>query len=176
MRRDRRRQIAILTAIAVSLLLPIAWSLRMRGAWAAAIAHDGYAFAFTFRTAAGFLKDLSGGGLVLTGLLLAGAVYGYSSSAIPSSAKHLFGLTALTAVCGAVASDALAGYFTSPRQAIYCLCGMIALAAAGWERFQSRYSLQAVAALGLFAAVSLAKDVSVVRSKEDWKAASQMLT
>jgi hypothetical protein len=28
----------------------------------------------------------------------------------------------------------------------------------------------------LYAAVSLAKDVSVVRSKEDWKAASEMLT
>jgi hypothetical protein len=174
----------------VSLLPPIAWSLRMRGAWAAAIAHDGYKFAFTFRTAAGFLKDLSGGGLVLTGLLVAGAVYGYVPGAqaegsvvrdkqrtgIHRSAKHLLGLTALTAICGAVASDALAGYFTSPRQAIYCLCGLIALAGVGWERFQTKYPLPAVVVLGLFAAVSLAKDVSVVRSKEDWKAASQMLT
>jgi 4-amino-4-deoxy-L-arabinose transferase-like glycosyltransferase len=176
MRRDRRRQVAILAAIAVSLLPPIAWSLRMRGAWAAAIAHDGYTFAFTFRTAAGFLKDLSGGGLVLTALLFAGAIYGYSISAIPPYAKHLLGLTALTAICGAVASDALAGYFTSPRQAIYCLCGLMALAAVGWERFQGKHPLLAVLALGLFAAVSLAKDVSVVRSKEDWKAASEMLT
>jgi hypothetical protein len=33
-----------------------------------------------------------------------------------------------------------------------------------------------VLALSLFAAASLARDVSVVRSKEDWKAASRMLT
>jgi 4-amino-4-deoxy-L-arabinose transferase-like glycosyltransferase len=176
MRRDRRRQFAILAAIAVGLLLPIAWSLRMRGAWAAAIAHDGYTFAFSFRTAAGFLKDLSGGGLILTTLLVAGAVYGYAGSAIPRSAKNLLGLTTLTAICGAVASDALAGYFTSPRQAIYCLVGLIALAAVGWERLRIKYPLPAVLVLGLVAAVSLAKDVSVVRSKEDWKAASQMLT
>jgi 4-amino-4-deoxy-L-arabinose transferase-like glycosyltransferase len=175
MRRNRTRQVPILFAIAVSLLPPIAWSLRMRGAWAAAIAHDGYKFAFTFRTAAGFLKDLSGGGLVLTALLLAGAIYGYAGSGI-RSAKNLLGLTALTAICGAVASDALAGYFTSPRQAIYCLCGLIALAAVGWERLQTQYPLPAVLALTLFAAGSLVKDVSVVRSKEDWKAASQMLT
>jgi 4-amino-4-deoxy-L-arabinose transferase-like glycosyltransferase len=176
MRRDRSRQIVVLAAIAMSLLLPIAWSLRMRGAWAAAIVHDGYTFAFTFRTAAGFLKDLSGGGLILTALLLAGAIYGYSIPAIPPYAKHLLGLTALTAICGAVASDALAGYFTSPRQAIYCLCGLIALAAVGWERLRSNHPLPAIVVLGLFATVSLAKDISVVRSKEDWKAASQMLT
>ncbi len=176
LRRNRRRQIAIVAAIVMSLLLPVAWSLRMRNAWAAAIAHDGYTFALTFRTAAGFLKDLSGGGLVLTGLLFAGAIYGCAGSRVSRSAKHLLSLTTLTAVCGAVASDALAGYFTSPRQAIYCLCGLIALAAVGWESFRSKYPMPAILLLGLFAAVSLAKDVSVVRSKEDWKAASQMLT
>jgi hypothetical protein len=190
MRRDRSRQISIITAIAASLMLPIAWSLRMRGAWAQAIAHDGYTFSFTLRTAAGFLKDLSGGGLVVTALLVIAAIYGCVPSAqaegsvvrdrqrdaVPRSARHLLGLTALTAICGAVASDALAGYFTSPRQAIYCLCGVIVLAAAGWQRFRSQYPLPAVLALGLFAAASLAKDVSVVRSKEDWKAGSQMLT
>jgi hypothetical protein len=176
MRRDRSRQFAILAAIAASLLLPIAWSLRMRSAWEAAIAHDGYTFSLTFRTAVGFLKDLSGGGLILTGLLFAAAIYGCAGSRAPRSAKHLLGLTALTAICGALASDALAGYFTSPRQAIYCLCGLIALAAVGWERFRTKYPLPAVLLLSLFAAVSLAKDVSVVRSKEDWKAASRMLT
>jgi 4-amino-4-deoxy-L-arabinose transferase-like glycosyltransferase len=189
MRRDRGRQVAILAAIAVSLLLPIAWSLRMRGAWAQAIVHDGYTFVFTFRTAAGFLKDVTGGGLVLTALLFAGAIYGCIPAAQAErsaardrerpgntrSAKYLLGLTALTAICGAVASDALAGYFTSPRQAIYCLCGLIALAALGWERLRSKYPVPAVLVLGLFAAVALAKDVSVVRSKEDWKAASRML-
>jgi 4-amino-4-deoxy-L-arabinose transferase-like glycosyltransferase len=179
-RRDRGRQVAILAAIAVSLLLPIVWSLRMRSAWAQAIAHDGYTFSFTFRTAAGFLKDISGGGLVLTTLLLVAAIYGYVRSAqeysiVPRSSRRVLGLTALTAICGAVASDAVAGYFTSPRQAIYCLCGLIALAAVGWERLRSKYPLPAVLVLGLFAAVALAKDVSVVRSKEDWKAASRML-
>jgi hypothetical protein len=53
---------------------------------------------------------------------------------------------------------------------------LIVLAAAGWEYLQNRYSLPAIAALGLFAAVSLGRDVSVVRPKEDWKAASRMLT
>jgi hypothetical protein len=181
MRRNRSRQIAIVGAIITSLLLPVAWSFRMRSAWEAAIAHDGYTFSLTFRTAAGFLKDLSGGGLVLTTLLLIAVIYGYARSdrqysVIPRSSMSLLGLTALTTICGALASDALAGYFISPRQAIYCLCGVITLATVGWERFRSKYPLPAVLALGLFAAVSLAKDVSVVRSKEDWKAASQMLT
>jgi len=175
MRRDRGRQMAILAAIGVGILVPLAWSLRMRNAWAQAIVHDSYTFAFTARTAAGFLKDLTGGGLVSTVLLFGGAVYGYLRSNISRQGKHLLGLTALLAVCGAVASDALAGYFTSPRQAIYCLCGLIVLAAAGWERLQTRFPLPAILAVAVFAVVSLANDVSVVRSKEDWRAASRML-
>jgi len=174
-RRDRSRQLALLAAIGVGVLIPVAWSLRMRNAWAQAIVHDHYTFAVTFRTVAGFLKDLTGGGLVCTGLLVVGAVYGYARANLPEQGKHLLVLTVLTAICGAVASDALAGYFTSPRQAIYCLCGLIVLAAAGGERLQSRYPLPAILAVTVFAAVSLARDVSVVRSKEDWKAASGML-
>jgi 4-amino-4-deoxy-L-arabinose transferase-like glycosyltransferase len=175
MRRDRRRQATLAVTIAISLLPPVAWSLHMREVWTAAIVHDGYTFAFSFRTAAGFLKDISGGGLAVTGLLFAAAVFGYTGSGMARSARYLLGLTVLISICGAVASDALAGYFASPRQAIYCLCGSILLAAAGWESFRSRYPTAAVLALSFFAAVSLAKDVSVVRSKEDWKAASRML-
>jgi len=174
-RRDRGRQIPILAAIGVGILVPLAWSLGMRGAWARSIAFNGYTFAFTFHAVAGFLKDLTGGGVVCTGLLLAGAVYGYFRSGVPQPAKNLLGLTSLTAILGALASDALAGYFSSPRQAIYCLCGLIVLAAVGWERLHSSNPRSAILALGAFAAVSLAKDVSVVRSKEDWKAASRML-
>jgi 4-amino-4-deoxy-L-arabinose transferase-like glycosyltransferase len=176
MRRNRSRQVAILAAIAASVLIPVAWSLHMRNAWAQTIVHDGYTFAFTFHSVFGFLKDITGGGLICTGLLVGAAVYGYFCSSGPRPEKNLLALTVLTAICGAVAADALAGYFTSPRQAIYCLCGLIVLAAAGWEYFQSRYSLPAIVALGLFAGVALARDVSVVRSKEDWKAASLMLT
>jgi hypothetical protein len=176
MRRNRSRQVAILAAIAVGVLIPVAWSLHMRNAWAQAIVHDGYTFAFTFHAAAGFLKDITGGGLICTGLLIGAAVCGYFFSGVPKPAKNLLALTVVTTICGAVAADALAGYFTSPRQAIYCLCGLIVLAAAGWEYLQSRYSLPAFLALGLFAAVALARDVSIVRPKEDWKAASRMLT
>jgi hypothetical protein len=176
MRRDRRRQATIAATIAISLLPPVAWSLHMRDAWTAAIVQDGYTFAFSFRTAAGFLKDISGGGLAVTVLLFAAAIFGYTNSGIVRPARYLLGLTVLISICGAVASDALAGYFASPRQAIYCLCGSILLAAAGWERFRSGYPTAAMLALSLFAAVSLAKDVSVVRSKEDWKAASRMIT
>jgi 4-amino-4-deoxy-L-arabinose transferase-like glycosyltransferase len=175
MRHNRRRQVAILAAIAVSVLIPVAWSLHMREAWAQTIVRDGYTFAFTFHGVAGFLKDITGGGLICTGLLAGAAVYGYFCSGVPKPAKNLLALTIVTAICGAVAADALGGYFTSPRQAIYCLCGLIVLAAAGWEYLQRRYSLPAFVALGLFAAVALARDVSIVRPKEDWKAASLML-
>ena len=175
MRRNRSRQIAIGAAIVVSLGPPIAWSLHMRGAWAAAIVHDGYTFTFGLRTAGGFLKDISGGGLTLTALLIAGACWGLVGPRVPRSAKYLLSLTVLTAICGALASDAVAGYFTSPRQAIYSLCGLVTLGVAGWERFRSRFPLPAMLALGLFASVSLAKDVSVVRSKENWQDASQMI-
>ena len=175
-RQYRSRQIAILAAIGVAALIPIAWSLGMRGAWAHSIAFNGYTFAFTFRTGAGFVKDLTGGGVACTGLLLTAAVYGYGRADIPQPAKRLLALTSLTAICGALASDALAGYFSSPRQAIYCLCGLIVLAVAGWERFQSGNPRLATLVLGAFAAASLEKDVIVLRSKEDWKIASQMLT
>jgi hypothetical protein len=175
MRQDRSRQIAILAAIGVGVLIPVVWSLGMRGAWARAIAFNGYTFAFTFRTVAGFVKDLTSGGVVCTGLLLIAAVHGYSRADILQPAKHLLALTSLAVICGALVSDALAGYFSSPRQAIYCLCGLIVLAAAGWERFQSGNPRLAILMLGAFAAASLVKDVAVVRSKENWKTASQML-
>jgi uncharacterized membrane protein len=176
MRRNRSRQFAILGAIAVGVMIPVAWSLHMRQAWSQAIVHDGYTFAFTFHAVAGFLKDITGGGLICTVLLVAAAALGYLCPRDPRPVKNLLALTVITSICGAVAADALAGYFTSPRQAIYSLLGLIVLAAAGWEYFQSRHSLPAFLALGLFGAVALARDVSVVRPKEDWKTASRMLT
>jgi len=176
LRQDRRRQTGILAAIGIGILIPAIWSLWMRGEWARSIAFNGYTFAFTFRAVAGFVKDLTSGGILCTGFLLAAAVYGYTRADILPPAKHLLALTSLTAICGALASDALAGYFSSPRQAIYCLCGLIVLAAAGWERFQSGNSRLAMLVLAGFVAVSLVKDVAIVRSRENWKTASQMLT
>lgn len=174
--RDRRRQAMIITALLASLILPIAWSLYMRHAWAQAIVHDGYRFDFTLRTVSGFLKDISDAGPIGTGLLVIAAVAGYARIDLSRSGMRLLGLIVLTTICGALVLDAIAGYFTSPRQAIYCLCGLIVLAAAGLERFQRRHALPAALALLVFIGIALAKDFRIVRSKEDWKAASKMLT
>ncbi len=176
MRRDQKRQMALAVAIVLSLMLPVAWSLAMRDAWAETIARVGYTFAFSGRSLYGFLKDLSGGGLVCTGLLFAGAVFGCVRWGAARPVKYLLVLTAFMTVIGALGSDALAGYFTSPRQAIYCLCPLVVLAAAGWQDLLNRYRIPAVAALGLFAVVAAAKDVATVRSKEDWRAASEMVS
>jgi len=174
-RRDRGRQWRLVTAIVASLVLPVAWSLTMRQAWAAAITNNGYAFDGSFRALFGFFKDITGGGVVCTGLLLAGAVFGYSKAEVHGTAKHLLGIIATVAFAGAIASDAAAGYFISPRQAIYCLCGLIPLAAAGWERMRIAQAHTAWLALSLFVAVAVGRDVSVVRSKENWKAASEIV-
>ena len=99
---------------------------------------------------------------------------GFLRADMPRQAKNLLGLIVLVTICGAVASDALAGYFISPRQAIYCLCGLIVLACAGWERLRVRHAVSAWLALAVFTAVALGRDVSVVRSKENWQAASEM--
>jgi hypothetical protein len=176
MRRDQKRQIPFVATIVLSLVLPVAWSLAMRDAWADTITRVGYTFAFSVRSLYGFVKDLSGGGLVCTGLLAAAAVFGCMRSKMPRPVKYLLGLTAVTTIAGALASDALAGYFTSPRQAIYCLCPLIVLAAAGWEETLREHRMPAIAALGLFAVAALAKDVSIVRSKENWKSASALVT
>ncbi len=176
LRRDRKRQIPFVVAIVLSLLLPVAWSLAMRNAWADSITRAGYTFAFSARSLYGFLKDLSGGGLVCTGLLTAAAVFACVRSKMLRPVKYLLGLTAATAIAGALGSDALAGYFTSPRQAIYCLCPLLVLAAAGWEETRRKYRMPAIAALGLFTVAALAKDVSIVRSKENWQAASALVT
>jgi len=175
MRRNRRRQAALTAAIAMSLVLPVAWSLMMRHYWAESIVRGGYSFALTARTAYGFLKDISGGGLVCTGLLLLGAGVAFTRSKIPGPVKYLLGLTIGITVFGAVASDAVAGYFVSARQTIYCLAGLIVLAAGGWEWVRNRSRAAALGALGLFTVAALVSDVSVVRSKEDWKAATKMV-
>ncbi len=175
MRGAGARQLRIGGAIVLSALPPILWSLHMRDAWASAIVHDHYTFAFSLRAALGFLKDITGGGLVGTALLALAAGYGYARSSLKLPAKRLLAITVITAIVGAFAADALAGYFTSPRQAIYCLSGLIVPAAAGWEQLRLRHRWPAVLAAVLFIAVSLGKDVSVVRSKEDWKSASRMV-
>lgn len=175
MRHDRRRQLAVGGTIALSLVLPVVWSLVMRHYWADSIVRGGYTFTFNLRSAYGFVKDISGGGVVCSGLLSVGACLGLMRASIPVSLKYLFGLTIGITVCGAVAADAAAGYFISARQAIYCLGAVIVLAASGWEWVRSRYPRAALAALGLFIVAALTSDVSVVRSKEDWRAATGMV-
>jgi hypothetical protein len=171
-RRNRERQVGLAAAILASLILPVGWSLAMRHAWAAAITNSGYTFEWSFRALSGFLKDITGGGVVCTALLLAGAIFGYLKAGIRTPARHLLGIIAIVAFTGAIASDAMAGYFISPRQAIYCLGGLIPLAAAGWQALRVRHALAAWLAVILFAVVALGRDVSLVRSKENWKAAS----
>jgi hypothetical protein len=175
MRRNRRLQLAALAATGLSLPIPLWWYFIMRDAWARDIAASHLSFTLTLRTAAGFLKDLTMGGVVSSGLLLAGAVYGYARSDTPRSLRNLMGITALTAIFGALASDAHAGYFLSPRQAIYSLAGLIVLATAGAERFLRYRPTAAVLTISIFVAVSGLHDASIVRSAEDWRAASVMV-
>lgn len=175
MRSDRARQLLVAGATVLSALPPILWSIHMRQAWAVAIVHEHDKFAFSLHAAFGFLKDITGGGLAGTVLLALAAGYGYARASLRPAVKRLLAITIVAAIGGAFAADALAGYFTSPRQAIYCLSGLIVLAAAGWEDLRLTRRWPAALALLLFIGVSLAKDVSVVRSKEDWNAASRMV-
>lgn len=170
------RRLRLTGAIFLSAVPPLLWSIHMRHAWASAIVREHDTFALSLRAALGFLKDITGAGLVGTLLLALAAGYGYARSSLRCPAKRLLAATVFTAIAGAFASDALAGYFASPRQAIYSLTGLIVLAAAGWEQLQLTRRWPALLAFVLFLAASLGKDVSVVRSKEDWKAASRMVS
>jgi hypothetical protein len=175
MRRNRGLRMAVLSLMAASLLPALIWYLAMRQAWAHDIVINRVTFALTLRTGIGFFKDLSGGGLICTLLLFTGALYGYLDTTVSRPRKNLLGMIFLATICGALGADVYAGYFSSPRQAIYCLLALLPLAAIGWERLHANHRPAAFALLGVFVAISLAKDVSLVRSRENWPAASRML-
>jgi hypothetical protein len=176
MRSHKRRQRLLLAGIAASLIPALIWYAAMRHAWARDIVVNHVTFALSLRTGFGFFKDLTGGGVICTALLFTGAAYGYMQSVISRRLQNLLGTIFLVTIGGALGGDIYAGYFSAPRQAIYCLIALLPLAALGWQRLQSSHRSTALGLLATFAAVSIAKDVSLLRSKENWPAASRLLS
>ena len=96
------------------LFLP--WYLYARGFWAQAVTEAGYQSSINWKTPLMMMRELSGGGYLLTAVLVILAVRGYLRTGMPHSSKRLLLLWMVVPIPLVLAADSLFHYFFAIRQ------------------------------------------------------------
>ncbi len=171
---ERRRTSApyIVGGAAAAAISFLPWYLYARPLWASAVAAGAFRSSLSAKTPLMILHELSGGGYILTILLLTLAAFGYRRTSMPLFCKRLLLFWATVPVPLALAATAAFGYFFAIRQLIFVLPPLCILAAEGLDRLPQRSRWLPVG-LGLFAAISLFADVRrFTHDRENWGAAA----
>jgi uncharacterized membrane protein len=131
-------------------LLFLPWYVYVRALWAQAVAEGGYQSSVNWKTPLMLLRELSGGGYLLTLALIALAVRGYHR------ANRLLLFCVIIPIPLVLASNAWFHYFFAIRQLLFILPPLCILAAQGLATLP-KPSRQAIAAL--LALIALVYDV-----------------
>ncbi|HEX7360435.1 MAG TPA: glycosyltransferase family 39 protein, partial [Bryobacteraceae bacterium] len=173
---ERRRTSApyIVGGAAAAAVSFLPWYLYARTLWTSAVAAGDFRSSLSAKTPLMILHELSGGGYILTILLLALAAFGYRRTSMPLFCKRLLLFWATVPVPLALAATAAFGYFFAIRQLIFVLPPLCILAAEGLNALPQRSRWLPVG-LGLFAAISLFADVHLfTHYRENWGAAAAL--
>lgn len=159
-------------ALAAGCLLFAPWYWHVRIAWQREIAGSGYPEPLVWRTPLVLIREIAGGGYWQSIPLLIGAWLGWNEIA-PRARRFLLGVILCGAV-GAMAADAVSGYFFATRHALFVIPALAALASAGFGA--NRYR-RAGAALGaIFFVACAAKGGQYFRGgSEDWPGAARAM-
>jgi mannosyltransferase len=153
------------SALAAASFLP--WYLYARGFWAQAVIDGGYHSSIGWKTPLLIARELSGGGYVLTAVLLILAVRGYLLTGMPASGKRLLLLWTIVPVPLVLAADAAFHYFFAIRQLLFLLPPLCVLAGEGVAALEKRWRPVVAVALTLMAFVYDAR--WFLHAKENWK-------
>jgi hypothetical protein len=152
------------SVLAAALFLP--WYLYARGFWVHAVSEAGYQSTVNAKTPLMILRELSGGGYLLTLSLIGLAACGYWRTSMPAASKRLLLTWAIVPVPLVLAANTLFHYFFAIRQLLFIVPPLCILAAEGVWALQKGWRPCVAAGLLIAACVN---DVRwFTQAKEDW--------
>jgi hypothetical protein len=145
----------ILAACFTAALLFLPWYLYARGFWADAVIQGGYKSSIGWKTPLMILRELSGGGYLLSAALLCLAAFGYRRTTIPTAGKQLLLLCTIVPLPLVILGNLQFHYFFAIRQLLFIVPPLCVLAAEGLPSFPIRPALVAT----LLALVAVGYDI-----------------
>jgi mannosyltransferase len=164
-RRSSRSQVFVGCAVGAILFLP--WYLYAHAFWLQAVTNAGYQSSLTWKTPLMIMRELSGGGYLLTAALVALALVGYIRTDISNSSKRLLLLWIVAPIPLVMAANTLFHYFFAIRQLLFVVPPLCVLACEGLHALQKGWRALLVVALSV---VCCLYDVRwFTQSKENWR-------
>lgn len=158
--------------LALGCLLFAPWYLHVREAWKQEIVTSGYTAAVNARSALMLVREIAGGGYWQSIPLLLAACLGWKETPQRVRRFLLGGIAA--GIIGAMAADAVSGYFFATRHVLFAIPALVTLAAAGFA--SPRYRRAGAALAGIFFIASIAKSAGYFHSgTEDWPGAARVI-
>ncbi len=165
---------ALTIALSITLFLP--WYLYAKGFWQTSIVGGGLAFHWQAKTPLMIVRELCGGGFLVSIPLIAAVVAGFRSDMVPKADRRLWLILTVLPILFALAADSSFGYFLASRQWIFAVPGMVLLGATGLVDFYTRREHVGIGAVTAAVALLLYADARYVfKPHEDWPAASALL-
>lgn len=171
--RDRRRlMIAVTGSVSLSGILFLPWYLYAHSTWANVV-HEAAYGTVSSKTLPLLVRELTGGGYLLSVPFLILAIIGYRSSRLSPENRRLLLYCSIIPAILALAGDAFFGYFVAIRQVLFILPPLCVLSAEGVSVIYSKNRMLAAAIAWALLAGSCFSTVHFATSQsENWKAAA----
>ncbi|MCZ2146750.1 MAG: glycosyltransferase family 39 protein [Bryobacterales bacterium] len=158
-------------AVAGAAALAAPWFLYAQSSWSAQLKYT-----IPPRTLLPALREMSGGGYVLTVLVLLLALAGMRSAAVHYKTRLLLFCCTVMPALGAFAADAAFGYFFAIRQFLFLLPGLVLLAVEGLRCLYKRDVWRARVAGTAMLCLAIWNDAALFhKPREDWASAARVM-
>lgn len=158
-------------AVAAAAALAAPWFVYAQSSWRARLIYT-----IPPRTLLLALREQSGGGYVLTVLVLLLALVGMRSAAVHFKTRLLLFCCTVMPVVGALAADAAFGYFFAIRQFLFLLPGLALLSVEGLRSVSKRHVWPARLAGTAVLFLAVWNDAALFRKpREDWASAARVM-
>ena len=172
----RRTQFHIAISWAVGSILLTFWVLWMRTRWIEAVVGNQEHFHFDYRLFLMLLRELGGGGYILSSLLLIAVCAGLLSRGISRSTRVLLLSIVIVPMAATIALDAAWDYFFAIRQMTPLIPGLALLAAEGVRDLYARRRILGLLLVTALVCTALVHDVLWFgRPRENWGLAASVL-
>ncbi len=156
-----------LAGVAAAAVLFLPWYLYARGFWAQAVTEAGYQSSLNWKTPLLIMRELSGGGYLLTVVLLVLAMRGYLRTGMPASSKRLLLVWIVVPIPLVLMADFVFHYFFAIRQLLFIVPPLCVLAGEGLQALQPAWRPLVAVALTVVALVYDARWFG--HAKENWR-------
>lgn len=159
-----------------SLLAFMPWYFYVRSTWRQTITTNHFAFHLSWKIPLMIVREISGASYWGSGLLILLAAIALRRKRPTGQWSRLLLLLVIVPICGALAADAVFGYFLAIRQMILVLPALALLAAEGLIALHDRSKMLGRLVGALLIGILVRYDYQWLRQpREDWEAAAQAL-